>query len=133
LEYTILDVNAHKTGTQLYLLDDDFVYLGTHWIHSGAGAGAEHRTNQSVRDEIVAAIGPPEHLPMFISAMVKRRKVTWYGHVNRSDGLATTMMQGTVEGGRKRGRPKTRWLYNITRWTRESAEAIHKASYYRTR
>jgi len=42
-------------------------------------------------------------------------------------------MQNAIEGGRKTGRPKTRWLDNITRWRGESAEAIYRASYDRTR
>ena len=35
--------------------------------------------------------------------IVKRRKLQWYGHVSRSSGLAKTIMQGTVKGGRKTG------------------------------
>ncbi|KAL8567715.1 hypothetical protein ACOMHN_009023 [Nucella lapillus] len=37
-------------------------------------------------------------------SVVKRRKLTWFGHVNRHDSLAKTILQGTVEGGRRRGR-----------------------------
>ncbi|KAL8610882.1 hypothetical protein ACOMHN_056737 [Nucella lapillus] len=36
-------------------------------------------------------------------SVVKRRKLTWFGHVNRHDSLAKTILQGTVEGGRRRG------------------------------
>jgi len=39
------------------------------------------------------------------------------GHVNRSNGLANIIMQGTVDEGRGRGRPRTRWLDNITQGT----------------
>ena len=31
----------------------------------------------------------------------KRRKLQWYGHVSRSSGLAKTILQGTVKGGKK--------------------------------
>ena len=35
---------------------------------------------------------------------VKRRKLQRYGHVTRSSGLAKTILQGTVKGGRRQGR-----------------------------
>ena len=42
----------------------------------------------------------------------------WIGHVSRSSGLAKTILQGTVQGGRTRGRQKKRWENNIAEWTR---------------
>ena len=62
----------------------------------------EHRTNQDVREEIEAWAGPQEHL----LSTVKRRKLLWFGHVTRHDGLSKTILQGTIEGQRKRGRQK---------------------------
>ena len=41
----------------------------------------------------------------------------WYGYVTSSTGLAKTILQGTVQGGRRRGRQKIRWEYNIPEWT----------------
>ena len=46
------------------------------------------------------AIGPHEDL----LKIVKRHKLQWYGHVSRSSGLAKTILQGTVKGGRRQGR-----------------------------
>ena len=37
-------------------------------------------------------------------ATVKIRKLVWFGHVTKHDSLSKTMMHGTVEGGRRRGR-----------------------------
>ena len=48
---------------------------------------------------------------------VKKRKLKWYGHVTQSSGLATTVLQGTVQGGRRRGRQRKRWEDNIKEWT----------------
>ena len=48
---------------------------------------------------------------------VKRRKLKWYGHVTRSSGLAKTILLGTVQGGRRRGRQRKRWEDNIKEWT----------------
>ena len=33
----------------------------------------------------------------------------WYGHVSRYRGMATTILRGTVPGGRKPGHQKLRW------------------------
>ena len=59
-------------------------------------------TNEDVRNRVRAAIGPHDDL----LSIVKTRKLRWYGHVTRATGLANTIMQGTVPGGRRRGRPK---------------------------
>ena len=73
----------------------------------------DHVTNEEVCDKIQQAIGPHED-PLTI---VKRRKLQWYGHVFRSSGLAKTILQGTVKGGRRQGRQRTRWEDNIREWT----------------
>ena len=38
--------------------------------------------------------------------MYLRRKLRWYGHIARSTGLAKTILQGMVQGGRRKGRHK---------------------------
>jgi hypothetical protein len=38
-------------------------------------------------------------------------------HVTRSKRLSKTVLQGTVPGGRKRGRQRKRWEDNIQEWT----------------
>ena len=73
----------------------------------------DHATNEEVRAEIRQAIGPYEDL----LTIVKRRKLQWYGHVSRSSGLAKTILQGTVKGGRRKGRQRKRWEDNIREWT----------------
>ena len=72
----------------------------------------DHVTNEEVRAKIQQAIGPHEDL-----TIVKRRKLQWYGHVSRSSGLAKTILQGTVKGGRRQGRQRKRWEDNIREWT----------------
>ena len=73
----------------------------------------DHVTNEEVRAKIQQAIGPHEDL----LTIVKRRKLQWYGHVSRSSGLAKTILQGTVKGGRRQGRQRKRWEDNIREWT----------------
>ena len=59
------------------------------------------------------AFGPHEDL----LTIVKRRKLQWYDHVSRSSGLAKTILQGTVKGGRRQGRQRKRWEESIREWT----------------
>ena len=73
----------------------------------------DHITNEEVRAKIQQAIGPHEDL----LTIVRRRKLQWYGHVSRSSGLAKTILQGTVKGGRRRGRQRERWKDNIRELT----------------
>ena len=72
----------------------------------------DHVTNEEVRAEIQQAIRPQEDL-----TIIKRRKLQWYGHVSYSSGLAKTILQGTVKGGRRQGRQRKRWEDNIREWT----------------
>ena len=64
----------------------------------------DHFTNEEVCAKIQQAVGPYED---FLD-IVKRRRLQWYGHVSRSSGLAKTISQGTVRGGRRQGRQKKR-------------------------
>ena len=81
----------------------------------------DHVTNEEVHAKIQQAMGPHEDLLMGphedLLMIVKRRKLQWYGHVSRSSGLAKTISQGTVKGGRRQGRQRKRWEDNIRKWT----------------
>ena len=73
-----------------------------------------HIANEEVvRAKIQQAIGPHEDL----LTIVKRRKLQWHGHVSRSTGLAKTILQGTVKGGRRQGRQRKGLEDNIREWT----------------
>ena len=50
----------------------------------------DHITNEEVRSRISTAIGAHDSL----LSIVKKRKMTWYGHVTRSTGPAKTILQG---------------------------------------
>ena len=42
-------------------------------------------------------------------------KVQYFGHlIRRTDSLGKTLMLGKIEGGRRRGRQRMRWLDSIT-------------------
>ena len=53
----------------------------------------DHITNAEVCRKIQAAIGEYDEL----LALVKKRKLRWFGHVSRSSGLTKTILQGTVK------------------------------------
>jgi len=56
--------------------------------------------------------------------IVKARKLAYYGHTMRRQGscLEKEIMQGTMPGARRRGRPRTPWMENIKTWTGLSVE-----------
>ena len=73
----------------------------------------DHVTNVEVCARIQQAIGTHKEL----LTIVKRRKLQWCGHVSCSSGLAKTILQGTVKGGRRQGRQRKRWEDTIREWT----------------
>ena len=73
----------------------------------------DHVTNEEVHAKIQQAIGPQEDL----LTIVKICKLQWYGHVSHSSGLAKTILEGTVQGGRRQGRQRKRWEDNIRELT----------------
>ena len=83
----------------------------------------DHVTNEEVHAKIQQAIGPHEDL----LSIVKKCKLQWYGHVSCSSGLAKTILQGTVKGGRKQGRQRKRWEDNIRKWTGLEFPESHRA------
>jgi len=55
---------------------------------------------------------------------VKARKLAYYRHTMMKQGscLEKEIMQGTMPGARRRGRPHTGWMDNIKTWTGLSVE-----------
>ena len=55
---------------------------------------------------------------------VKARKLAYYGHTWRKQGscLEKEIMQGTMPGAHRRGRPRTAWMDNVKTWTGLSVE-----------
>ena len=54
----------------------------------------------------------------------KARKLAYYGHTMRKQGscLEKEIVQGTMPGAHRRGRPRTAWMDNINTWTGLSVE-----------
>ena len=71
-----------------------------------------HRTNTSVLQEIQRQ----ERL----LAIVQRRKLQYFGHVVRARNLCTKILEGRIDGKRRRGRPMRRWTDDIKDWSNRS-------------
>ena len=89
----------------------------------------DYATNEEAHRKIQMAIGKYNEL----LTLVKKRKLRWFGHVSRSNGLAKTVLQGTVKGQRKRGRQKKRLEDNIKDWTGMDFASSTRAAENRTR
>ena len=65
------------------------------------------RSNQFILKEI-----SPEYS---LEGLMLKLKLQYFGHLmQRTDSLEKTQMLGKIEGGRKRGRQRMRWLDGIT-------------------
>ena len=65
------------------------------------------RSNQSILKEINPGIS--------LERMMLKLKLQYFRHLmQRVDSLEKTLMLGGIEGRRRRGRPKMRWLDGIT-------------------
>ena len=48
---------------------------------------------------------------------MQKLKLQYFGHLmQRTDSLEKTLTLGKIEGGRRRGRQRMRWLDGITDW-----------------
>ena len=64
-------------------------------------------SNQSILKEI-----SPEYS---LEGLMVKLKLQYFGHLmQRTDSLENTLILGKIEGGRKRGRQRMRWLDGIT-------------------
>ena len=65
------------------------------------------RSNQSILEEI-----SPEYL---LEGSMLKLKLQYFGHLmQKTDSLEKTLMLGKIEGGRRRGQQRMRWLDGIT-------------------
>ena len=65
------------------------------------------RSNQSIRKEISPGCS--------LEGMMLKLKLQYFGHLmRRVDSLEKTLMLGEIEGRRRRGRQRMRWLDGIT-------------------
>ena len=67
---------------------------------------AARRSNQSVLKEIS---------PKYSVSLMLKLKLQYFGHlIRRTDSLKKTLMLRKIEGGRRRGQQRMRWLDGLT-------------------
>ena len=65
------------------------------------------RSNQSILKEISTEYS--------LKVLMLKLKLQYFGHLmERTDSLEKTLILGKIEGGRRRGRQRMRWLDGIT-------------------
>ena len=65
------------------------------------------RSNQSILKEITPGCS--------LEGLMLKLKLQYFGHLmRRADSLEKTLMLGKIEGGRRRGQQRMRWLDGIT-------------------
>ena len=64
------------------------------------------RSNQSILKEISPGCS--------LEGMMLKLKLQYFGHMRRVDSLEKTLILGGIEGRRRRGRQRMRWLDGIT-------------------
>ena len=67
----------------------------------------ERRSNQSILKEISPGCS--------LEGLMLKLKLQYFGHlIRRADSLEKTLMLGKIEGRRRRGRQRMRWLDGLT-------------------
>ena len=69
----------------------------------------ERKTNASVLEQL--GVKAPQLLNL-----IKKQKLSYFGHIKRHNTLEKLFLEGTCEGRRGRGRPRRRWTQDIGEW-----------------
>ena len=76
-------------------------------LNYGVGAWTARRSNQSILKEISPGCS--------LEGLMLKVKLQYFGHLmRRADSLKKTLMLGGIEGRRRRGPQRMRWLNGIT-------------------
>ena len=54
---------------------------------------------------------------LYIISTIKKRIITYFGHMIRRNNIHGLLLEGPLEGKVSRGRTRTEWMTNITEWT----------------
>ena len=87
----------------------------------------EKRTDNSILQEL--------EIKRELLGHVRKRKLTYYGHLCRDHDcqITKTVVEGYVEGRRRRGRPRKQYIDNIKQWTQLTTSQCVRAAEDRSR
>ena len=88
----------------------------------------EKTLESSLDSKEIQPVHPKEISPEYsLEGLMLRLKLQYFGHLmRRTDSLEKTLMLGKIEGGRRRGRQRMRWLGGITDSMDMSLSKLHK-------
>ena len=77
---------------------------------------------QKIRnEEVIKSIAPN----ITLETMALKQKLSYFGHVMRNEnGMGKDIMVGKTDGGRRRGRQRTRWIHDVTNSTGRRLEDL---------
>ena len=61
-----------------------------------------------------------------VSTLVKRKKLTWFGHLKRRDLPVRAVYEGLISGKRRRERRIWRWRSDIYEWTGKTIVELNR-------
>ena len=79
----------------------------------------DRRTNVSILEEL--------KVKRELVGIVKKRKLAFFGHAirNKRCTIMKDMIQGSLEAGRKKGRPRTHYMQNVREWSDLSTYSVY--------
>ena len=98
---------------RLFLLTQMVIFLkrGRRWFNFWLGRSLLSILKESILKEILKEISPGCSL----EGLMLKLKFQYFGHLmRRADSFKKTLMLGKIEGRRRRGRQRMRWLVGIT-------------------
>ena len=96
-----------RVGVQRKLIAKELILLNCGVGEDSGESWTARRSNQSILKEM-----SPDYT---LEGLMLKLKLQYFGHLmQRADSLEKTLMLGKIEGRRRRGRQRMRWLDGIT-------------------
>ena len=125
--YTYIYIYIHiYTRVHIYIYIYIYIYMVV-WCYQRLlrVSWVERKTNKWVLEKIGSVL--------MLRKSMAERKMRFFGHIVRKNGMEKRLMQGKVEGKRRRGRPTTAWFQDLKEWTKLNIAAASQLATDRER